>query len=116
MTTIMMFFLSNPCLMTQLMLGHRVDIGDGLEIEFGGPDNPLEFPGHTLGQWDGEGRDYLYFSFFLEGKHIGGLDHDFGGCVVPNYDDGELVDDDDPMLLHSQVTDRMNELFPNVYP
>ena len=91
-TIIMAFFKSNPKLMSRLCQGHKIDIGDGLEIVLAN---------HATYRVGNRTHDRLDFSFFLEGKRIGWLEmpQDINFSV-------------DGFFLMCQVADRLKELFP----
>lgn len=94
--TFLIYRNSNPTLINKLTDGQYHPIGDGLEIKM------------TIST-DGP---FLEFELRLEGKEIGSIDHEWGGCLDRNYPhgDGNEYDWD----LHDKITDRMNELFPNI--
>jgi len=89
-----------------MMTGDLVDLGEGLQVRMG----KQELHYNT---YDQTTIDILDFNFFLEGKDIGHLDHEFGGFIHERLDDDTLGWYDTEMTLMCQVHDRMCELFPS---
>jgi hypothetical protein len=86
----------NPEL-TKECLFNYVDVGDGMEIK--------------LDQHISDWGESVIFSFKFEGKYVGSVDQELGGCIV--HPGLETPEDDDFQFMDS-CTDRIEELWNDV--
>jgi len=101
MSSIQVFYNKNVELMSKLMKGQTVNIGDGLTMTMKHQLLPNEL-------------DMLEFSFFLESRPIGHLYDDFGGYIAYDYNPIGAAGDWQPINdeLQDKVTTKLMELFP----
>jgi hypothetical protein len=95
MSNMQSMFQANPTLMSKLLLGETADLGEGLSMKL------LKTGFYTM--LGGTTFDSLEFEFFLEGKSVGTLDHEFGGWIEGVGTENEK--------LFEQVSFRFIELF-----